>query len=359
MKLLCKSTNLRVARLARAASLLGALLAGACAHTASNQACPNPDVPTTFTRRPLRVNPLDSPAGMGVCYGPFRAGQAPDGAQPTPAQILEDLRLVSRHFNTIRLYSAREPTRTILRVIHDNHLLIHVLIGAWIAPEARRDEHGAVLETLPVGAAANRREVDGVIALANEFPKVVAGVIVGNETQVFWSDHRVDPVVLIGYIREVRAHVHVPVTTADDFNFWIKPESDAVAREIDYIDNHAYAMWNGVQLDDAIAFTDEKMRAVRAAHPGQLVILGETGWATRKGAEGDQAKYIKGTPGEKEQAAFYEAIRHWAKETGTIVLYFEAFDEPWKGGSNPDEVEKHWGLYNVDRTPKRALRGAE
>jgi exo-beta-1,3-glucanase (GH17 family) len=37
------------------------------------------------------------------------------------------------------------------------------------------------------------------------------------------------------------------------------------------------------------------------------------------------------------------------------VYYFEAFDENWKGSSDPLEPEKHWGLYRADRTPKLAL----
>ena len=48
----------------------------------------------------------------------------------------------------------------------------------------------------------------------------------------------------------------------------------------------------------------------------------------------------------------------WATETGTTVFFFEAFDEPWKGDpNNPLGAEKHWGLWNVDRTPKLVMRG--
>lgn len=354
MKLPLKSIRRRAARIARGACPVALAIAG-CASDPSDGRCPHPDIPRPTARRPLLVDPLDSPSGLAVCYGPYREGQAPGGAQPTSAQLLEDLRLIARDFRALRLYSSLGPEREILRLIREHDLPLRVFVGAWIGPEARRDERGEVIEAAAEGIEANRAEVAAAIALAREFPEVVGAVIVGNETQVFWSGHRVDRDVLIGHIRAVREAVRVPVTTADDFNFWNKPESTAVAAEIDFIDNHAYAMWNGVRLEDAIAWTDERMREVRAAHPDHLVVLGETGWATRKHTEGDQAKYIKGTPGEREQAVFYEAIRRWAAESGTIVLYFEAFDEPWKGGAHPDEVEKHWGLYNADRTPKRAL----
>ena len=34
---------------------------------------------------------------------------------------------------------------------------------------------------------------------------------------------------------------------------------------------------------------------------------------------------------------------------------FEAFDENWKGGPEPDDAEKHWGFFRADRTPKPAV----
>lgn len=42
----------------------------------------------------------------------------------------------------------------------------------------------------------------------------------------------------------------------------------------------------------------------------------------------------------------------WSKKNKVTMFIFEAFDEPWKGGQNPDEPEKHWGIYDVHRKPK-------
>ena len=46
----------------------------------------------------------------------------------------------------------------------------------------------------------------------------------------------------------------------------------------------------------------------------------------------------------------------WSDNTGILTFVFEAFDEPWKGSPDPMEPEKHWGLYTVDRKPKRVMR---
>jgi exo-beta-1,3-glucanase (GH17 family) len=49
----------------------------------------------------------------------------------------------------------------------------------------------------------------------------------------------------------------------------------------------------------------------------------------------------------------------WAQEQGVPLFWFSAFDEPWKGSDHPDEIEKHWGLYDVDRRPKQAVSGGQ
>jgi exo-beta-1,3-glucanase (GH17 family) len=178
---------------------------------------------------------------------------------------------------------------------------------------------------------------------------------VGNETQIEWSAHRSSEQKLVDYIRRTRACVDVPVTTADDFNFWNKPKSRLVAGEIDFIMMHAHPLWNGLQLEDALPWLQEQVADVQALHSGREVVLGETGWATMVHNQGEQAKLIKGEAGEAEQKIFYEASRAWADSSGLTVFFFEAFDENWKGGEHPDEVEKHWGLFRAGRSPKDAV----
>jgi exo-beta-1,3-glucanase (GH17 family) len=42
----------------------------------------------------------------------------------------------------------------------------------------------------------------------------------------------------------------------------------------------------------------------------------------------------------------------WSEEEKITIFFFEAFDEPWKGSNDPDEPEKHWGIYDVNRKKK-------
>ena len=244
--------------------------------------------------------------GNAVAYGPHRDGQRPGGESPAREELREDLRILAAHWNLFRLYSASDGVaETTLQIIEEDGLDLRVMLGVWVAVEERLNESGLV-EVFPEARAANRREVEAAIRLAKAYPELVPAVCVGNETQVFWSDHRTPLHVLTRYVREVRARVGAPVTVADDFNFWNKPESRPLAGELDFLVMHYHPLWNGVLLPDALSETRRIQAEIQAHHPERTVVVGETGWA-------------------------------------------------WKGGAHPDEVEKHWGLFRADRTPKTAL----
>ena len=290
--------------------------------------------------RPLDLTVDGAWAGAGICYGPHRDGQRPGGAAPTTGELREDLQLLAARWRLIRIYGAVDPAPRLLEVIAADRLPVKVLLGVWIAPDA---------------ADANQREVEAAIALARAYPAIVAAIVVGNETQVSWSDHRVPLAELIGHVRAVRRGTSVPVAVADDFAAWLDPAIAPLVRELDAIVLHVHPMWNGQPLDGALAFTRAKYEEVVAHHPGVPVILGETGWATQRHDQGEQARLIKGVAGEAEQRAFFLAFTAWVTGARIPSTYFEAFDENWKGGPHPDEVEKHWGLYRADRTPKAAV----
>ena len=91
-------------------------------------------------------------------------------------------------------------------------------------------------------------------------------------------------------------------------------------------------------------------------HPSKQIVIGETGWATMKHNEGLQHELIKGNPSEKNQKLYYNNFRKWAEENQIPHHFFEIFDEKWKGGDHPNEVEKHWGVYYSNRKPKQAMK---
>lgn len=325
--------------------------------TSADRAATAEPRPSVGPRRSFAPLEDESRRSLAICYGPHRDGQRPGGPSPTADQLREDLHLMQRHWPLLRTYGASEFGATLLEAIRADELDMKVMLGAWIADESLRDADGAAVAPDTAAIAANRREVDAAIALANAYPDVVVAVCVGNETQVSWSPYPCPLDLLIGYVREVRQAVSAPVTASDDYLYWLEPASRELAAEIDFVTTHAHPLWNGQQLADALPWLRETVAAVDAAHPDHPVVIGETGWATSVATSGEQARLIEGAVGAAEQATFYRDLQAWAHRTGMLTFVFEAFDEAWKGGDDPIEVEKHWGLFHSDRTPKAVLAG--
>ena len=286
--------------------------------------------------------------GNGISYGAYRDGEGPDQGLTSKADILEDMQILARRWSLIRLYGADDQSQNILEVIAEHNLPIRVMQGIWL------DGHKTEAE--------NTEQVRRGIELANRFPEIVVAVNVGNEIFVDWSWHRLDDMdKVIAQIREVRASIRQPVTVSDDYNFWNKPQAKKIADEVDFICLHAYAFWNNKTLDVAMDWTDSIYRDIQGRHPDHRIAYCETGWPTsRVYGDGSYEGGLIGKAGEDEQEVFFEQYDPWVERNQVISFYFSSFDEKWKGGfdgANPmDKAEKHWGLYNSDRSPKRALR---
>jgi hypothetical protein len=48
-------------------------------------------------------------------------------------------------------------------------------------------------------------------------------------------------------------------------------------------------------------------------------------------------------------------MREWTNKERISCFYFEAFDENWKDGPNPNGYENHFGLFNLQNQAKFAL----
>jgi len=308
---------------------------------------------TPFSTRQFSPYMNDQWIGNAISYGCYRKGQAPDVKGPSAEQILEDLNIIKQYWNLIRVYGADDDARRVLDVIKTHKLPIKVMLGVWIANEEKK-----------VGQKeANIKQVMCAIELGNKYEDIISAINVGNESQVFWSYHKIDAEKLIYYIRAVRNNTRVPVTTADDYNFWNKPESKQVADEIDLIVTHIYPLWNGKTLDNAFDWLDSEFKDIKSKHPGKTIIIGETGWATdynsSKVGPGEQGTLVKARVGLAAQEEYLIKHNEWVNKNKVTTFLFEAFDEPWKGGgedSPPNEIEKHWGVFYENRKPKESFQ---
>lgn len=297
---------------------------------------------------------------MAVAYSGFREGQHPDrgaGANnPSRDEILEDLNLlIDQGFGLIRLYDAKENSATTLELIREHRLPIKVLLGMWLDAEVSNHEGCPWLDEpipedkLVKNRIANDHEITAGIELANQYDDIVAAVNVGNEALVTWNDHMVPVEQVIAYVRRVQAAVAQPVSVADNYEWWIS-DGAPLAAVVDFLGVHTYPAWEQKTIDEALAYTIENIEGVHAALPDKPIAILEAGWATVAEEFGEQAS-------ETNQARHFAELNDWARKSNITVFFFEAFDEPWKG--NPDRAdgaEKHWGLFNADRTPKQVMQ---
>ena len=327
------------------------VIIAACSPTSSD--APAPQQGATYSQP---ASDLLQGEVMAIAYSGFREGQHPDrgaGAKnPSEAEILEDLEILIAHdFGLIRLYDSGENSRTTLELIEQHQLPIKVLLGMWLEAEFSNHEGCEWLDEpipeseLATNTLANVAEVQRGIDLAKQYDEIVVAVNVGNEALVSWNDHMVPLESVIAYVRQVKAAIEQPVTVADNYEWWIA-DGAPLAAEVDFLGVHTYPAWEEKTIDEALAYTIENMERVQAALPDKPMAILEAGWATVAIEFGDRAS-------EENQVRYYREISEWATETNTTVFFFEAFDEPWKGDpAVPLGAEKHWGIFNVDRSPK-------
>lgn len=294
-----------------------------------------------------------------ICYSGFRSGQHPDRGEgavnPSEAEILEDLQMLAElGFKLIRMYDCGENSQDVLRVIKDNDLDIKVLQGVWLKAELSAHETCAWLtepipqETLDANKVRNGQELERGIMLANKYPDIIAAVNVGNEALVEWNDHKVDVDTIISYVQRVQAAIEQPVTVADNYEWWAN-SGKALARVVDFVSLHVYPVWEGKDIYEGFSYSIANVQRVKDSIPNSKIVITEAGWASVASEFGDRAS-------EEKQLAYYRDLMQWSEEMNITTFFFEAFDEDWKG--NPDNMmgaEKHWGLFTVDRKPKKVV----
>jgi exo-beta-1,3-glucanase (GH17 family) len=232
------------------------------------------------------------------------------------------------------------------------------MLGVWIDAEIDNHTYCHWLdepqpqEQLDRGPAANMAEIEDTIRLANEYEDIVVAVSVGNESLAYWSDHMVTIDTMVSYIRKVKASVKQPVTVDDYFWAWLE-HGEKLAGELDFITVHTYPLWADKDIEEGMSFTTESLLAVKRKLPNHKMVIGEIGWATIGTEFGEWAS-------EEKQQRFYHEIMDWAKTKNITTFFFEAFDEDWKGNNedlrgDPMGAEKHWGIFTVDRKPKKVM----
>ena len=299
---------------------------------------------------------LKLPTGNAICYSGYRHGQSPnDLTFPSVEEIREDLHLLAKNWRVLRLYDCTLHAERVLAVIREDGLDFQVMLGAYLGAEMNNfgcPWGGTFSEAeLEASTKANAAELERLVVLATAYPDIVFSAAVGNEATVDWTDHFVPVARMIDHVRWVKQRIAQPVTFCENYVPWQHKLRELVA-DLDFISLHTYPVWEYKHIHEALDYTKDNVDSVARLYPGKPIVITEAGWATNSNGRGIDPE----NSSQDLQAVYYADLMQWSRETGLLIFVFEAFDEPWKGSADPMEPEKHWGLFTVDRRPKKVMQ---
>lgn len=278
--------------------------------------------------RPVPMPTVTAPDKIQcLSYAPFRGAQSPlhGGTHIPRAQIEDDLKRLKAITDCVRTYSMELGLDQVPEIARRHGM--KVIQGLWLSNKPDR----------------NRQEIDAVVKLANSYPDVIQGVVVGNEV-LLRGELSADNVATI--LREVKSRVKVPITYADVWEFWLRNRD--LASAVDFVTIHILPYWEDFPIParDAAAHVESIREKMAAAFQGKEILIGETGWPSagrmREGA----------LPSLVNQALVLQQVLAVARAKGYRVNVIEAFDQPWKR-SLEGTVGGFWGLFDeASRAPK-------
>ena len=291
------------------------------------------------------------PFGRAICYSGYRENQNPrTHIYPTYEEVLEDLNLLSKHFDYIRMYDVSEHPRTVLKVIKDHQLPLKVMLGVEPFGEVSNPncpwgglKTEAELENNP---KKNYAQLDELAALCNTYGDLVLAASVGNECTSDWHGNLMDPKVMADHATYLKSKITQPVTFCEGAYYWLT-KGDPIAKAVDFISIHSYPMWLKTPVDKAFESTVNDYHENQNKYADKQVIFTEYGWTTQA-----NEKMNASDANEENQKMYLDKVVSWSEENQITMFLFEAFDEPWKGSDDPTEPEKHWGIMDVQRKPK-------
>lgn len=266
-------------------------------------------------------------------YAPYyKPGQSPfiQGTHISKQQIRHDLAILAQRFDCVRTYSVGQGLDYVPEAAAEVGL--DVLLGVWIGWTE----------------AENQKELKLGIKLANQYPDVIRGLIIGNEV-LLRQEQPLDK--MMTYIQEANAATDVPVTYADVWEFWLR--NPALESAVDYITVHVLPYWEDdpQSIEHAIPHANAVMEKLSHTFSKPLFI-GETGWPSVGRHRNASA------PGAVNQARYIREFLEIAQEKGWKYNLIEAFDQPWKRVLE-GTVGGHWGLYDSNLQPKFSLDQAK
>ncbi len=350
------------------------------------------------TKSKIASEILGNPKYPAIAYGGYRNSNRADA--PSVEHIQEDVKILhAAGFRVLRTYHARlyNHTANLLQAIEelkaeDSNFEMYVMLGIWIQCEDAWTDNPIHSRGDSVN---NNAEFNKATELANTYPDIVKVIAVGNESMVHWANgYFVQPHIILQWVNNLqnlkkteKLPTDLWITSSDNYASWggATPEYhsedlNALINAVDYLSIHTYpfhdthynpAFWPitaeeerlnkeeriAVSMNRSLLYAQNQYQSVFNYMIGiganKPIHIGETGWSTISngfyGTSGSRAS------DEYKQQLYYSGMRHWSDSLKISCFFFEAFDEPWKGGNNANGSENHFGLFTVDGQAKYSI----
>jgi exo-beta-1,3-glucanase (GH17 family) len=250
-----------------------------------------------------------------------------------PESIRADLEVLRPRFDTLITYDAVHGAQAIPAIAAALKFRA-LVIGVWDPAD-------------PV-------QLDAALAAARRYPRLVAGLSLGNES-IF--ARRTSFAQVAAAITAVRQRApELALSSTEPFHLYEEPQAAPLLGVMDFllVNVHpAFQPWFRGATDASSTQFVVNVVADLAQHFCGPILVKETGVPTAPASAGY-------TP--ERQAAFYaELRRRLPASSARAFAYFSAFDAPWRAqdagpvaGAVTGPEEAYWGLYDSERRPKPA-----
>lgn len=269
-----------------------------------------------------------------ISYTPLIGSETPWKLTETfhiPRERIEsDFALLSKNFDCIRIYSMKGYEEVIDLAPKYG---LKMILSAWIG--GKDDE--------------NEAEIKALIAAAKRYQNSVKFVLVGNEVLL---RHEQTETQMIELVKRVKKELpDIPVSYGEVLGFW--KQYGRLADVVDFLTIHILPYWSDLppRIDDIVNYVQWDASQISKLYPDKIFYVGEIGWPSQGRVRG------LSEPSPVNEARFFRAIIPLMEKLGWHYNLIEAFDQPWKRGSEGC-VGGYWGLYDVYRQGKNIFSGA-
>jgi exo-beta-1,3-glucanase (GH17 family) len=283
-------------------------------------------------------DPKPSSMFLGTCYDAMHNREYPlnggsvDSAALTRA-IDKDFSLISNYFKYVRTFYSS-------------------FYSIPVAPYAAKYGIKLYIGVYMTDQSWYRDQVNAAVDAFKKYPGTVQAILVGNENLKPNGPYSAnDIIVKMNELRDLTGR-SVPVGTVQRITEWVNPQLSSETRRLadasDIIGVNIYPFFGSYDYNNPSQPLDQQWKKMIDQYGSAKLRLTETGFPSSGGKSPSGVNADLNT-----QISYFNAVANWKPSHGQgPAFWFAFYDRRPDDNTVPGEFEKHFGLFNYDRTKK-------